>query len=95
MQCRCTDQATCSSWQVRSSRPNKLQPLAADIFNLAAQRFGTRKHWHQRLVRVGANTVKVYSDNEDVPNLTLAQVHRPHHASLLGCSVRHMATPDH
>lgn len=33
------------------------------IFALAAERFGVKKHWHKRVVRVGANTVCIFSDS--------------------------------
>ena len=40
-----------------------------EIFELCASHFGTRKHWHKRLVRVGANTIHpIYVDT---PDLTL------------------------
>jgi hypothetical protein len=40
-----------------------------EIFELCAAEFGTRKHWHKRLVRVGANTIHpIYVDT---PDLTL------------------------
>lgn len=35
--------------------------LSEDIYNLAAERFGVRRHWHKRIVRAGANTMLGYS----------------------------------
>jgi Xaa-Pro dipeptidase len=36
--------------------------LDREIFALAAERFGVTRHWHKRVVRVGANTVCIFSD---------------------------------
>jgi Xaa-Pro dipeptidase len=36
--------------------------LDRDIFALAAERFGVTRHWHKRVVRVGANTVCIFAD---------------------------------
>ncbi len=37
------------------------------VFDLAAADFGTRKHWHQRLPRVGQNTIHpIYDKVADV-----------------------------
>lgn len=39
------------------------------IFHLTASKYGTRKHWHQRLPRIGMNTVNpIY---EHVPDAVL------------------------
>lgn len=36
------------------------------IFELTASRFGTRKHWHKRLVRTGENTIHpIFVDTPD------------------------------
>jgi Xaa-Pro dipeptidase len=36
------------------------------IFELAAASFGTRKHWHKRLVRTGSNTIHpIHVDTPD------------------------------
>lgn len=41
------------------------------IFKLTEEEYGTRKHWHQRLPRIGQNTVHpIY---EKVPDLTLKE----------------------
>lgn len=39
------------------------------VFDLAAADYGTRKHWHQRLPRVGKNTIHPIYDK--VPDLAL------------------------
>ena len=39
------------------------------IFELTAARFGTRKHWHKRLVRTGENTI--HPIHEDTPDREL------------------------
>jgi Xaa-Pro aminopeptidase len=36
--------------------------LSADIYDLAAARFGVRRHWHKRIVRAGSNTLRGYYD---------------------------------
>ena len=36
--------------------------LSADIYDLAAARFGVRRHWHKRIVRAGSNTLLGYHD---------------------------------
>lgn len=36
--------------------------LSAEIFALAAERFGVEAHWHKRLVRAGPNTVATFYD---------------------------------
>ena len=36
------------------------------IFTLAQESFGVEKHWHKRIVRAGANTVRVFSENPPV-----------------------------
>ena len=40
-----------------------------DIYAMAAARFGVEQHWHKRIVRAGANTLCVFSD--DPPVLTI------------------------
>jgi Xaa-Pro dipeptidase len=35
--------------------------LSQDIYDLAAERFGVRRHWHKRIVRAGSNTMLGYS----------------------------------
>lgn len=41
------------------------------VFELAAADYGTRKHWHQRLPRIGSNTVHPIYDK--VPDLALQE----------------------
>ena len=36
--------------------------LSADIYDLAAARFGVRRHWHKRIVRAGSNTLLGYHE---------------------------------
>jgi Xaa-Pro aminopeptidase len=43
--------------------------LSHDIHDLAAARFGVQSHWHKRVVRTGANTLRPY--REDPPDLTI------------------------
>ena len=42
-----------------------------EVFNLAASEYGTQKHWHQRLPRIGQNTVHPIYDK--VPDLVLKE----------------------
>ncbi len=44
--------------------------LSAEIHELAAARFGVRRHWHRRVVRCGPNTLLGYHD--DPPERQLA-----------------------
>lgn len=37
--------------------------LSADIYDLAAERFGVRRHWHKRIVRAGSNTLLGYHED--------------------------------
>jgi Xaa-Pro dipeptidase len=39
--------------------------IDADIAVIAEREFGVTRHWHRRLVRAGANTLCVFSDNPD------------------------------
>lgn len=43
--------------------------ITEKIYQLAYELFGSKKHWHKRIVRTGENTVFAYSANP--PNLTL------------------------
>ena len=44
----------------------KEEDINKKIFELTAARFGTRKHWHKRLVRTGENTVHpIHVDTTD------------------------------
>ena len=41
------------------------------VFQLTASKYGTRKHWHQRLPRIGTNTIHpIY---EHVPDVVLKE----------------------
>lgn len=44
--------------------------LSAQIHDLAAERFGVRRHWHKRVVRAGVNTVLTY--HADPPDRVIA-----------------------
>ena len=51
-------------------KPGKTEKdLDADILMIAKRDFGVRTHWHKRVVRVGANTVCIFSD--DPPMATI------------------------
>jgi Xaa-Pro aminopeptidase len=44
-------------------RPGRTETeVGEDIYALAARDFGVEKHWHARLVRVGANTVCIFGE---------------------------------
>lgn len=45
------------------------ETLNKEIFNLAKERFGIKKHWHKRIVRCGENTLFPYKENP--PNNTI------------------------
>ena len=47
------------------------QQLNAEVFKLAFELFGIKKHWHKRIVRSGANTLLPY--NENPPNLVIRE----------------------
>ena len=40
--------------------------LAAEVCNLAFEKFGIENHWHKKIVRAGKNTICIYPD--DPPN---------------------------
>ena len=40
--------------------------LAAEVCNLAFEKFGIENHWHKKIVRAGRNTICIYPD--DPPN---------------------------
>lgn len=45
-------------------RPGRLESeVSADIFALAHDRFGVRRHWHKRIVRAGSNTLLTYDED--------------------------------
>ncbi len=37
--------------------------LAAEVTNLALEKFGIKDHWHKKIVRAGVNTLATYSEN--------------------------------
>ena len=45
--------------------------IERDIFALAEKDFGVKTHWHKRIVRAGANSVAIFSDNP--PILTIEE----------------------
>ena len=46
--------------------PGKLESeVSADIFALAKERFGVRRHWHKRIVRAGPNTLLTYDEDSN------------------------------
>ncbi|MFY0606576.1 MAG: aminopeptidase P family protein [Cyclobacteriaceae bacterium] len=45
--------------------------LNEEIFKVADESFGIKKHWHKRIVRSGSNTLYPYYENP--PNLTLQE----------------------
>ena len=43
--------------------PGKFESqLTADVYALAKERFGVRRHWHKRVARAGPNTLMTYYD---------------------------------
>jgi hypothetical protein len=52
-------------------RPGRTETdVDQDIYALAEQSFGVRKHWHKRIVRSGPNTVCVFAENPPVRTIT-------------------------
>lgn len=47
------------------------ETLNKEIFTLADELFGIKKHWHKRIVRTGQNTLHPYHENP--PNLTIQE----------------------
>lgn len=45
--------------------------LNKDVYQLAKELFGVKKHWHKRIVRAGKNTLQPYRENP--PELTLRE----------------------
>lgn len=45
--------------------------LAHEIIELGRREFGLHTHWHKRIVRAGANTLAIYSDNP--PDLVIGE----------------------
>ena len=62
----------CACWCAGLLTPGATETdIDKQVFNLAASDYGTRKHWHQRLPRIGQNTIHpIY---EKVPDLALMQ----------------------
>jgi Xaa-Pro dipeptidase len=53
-------------------RPGRTEKqIETDIYALAAEAFGVEKHWHKRIVRAGANTVRLFHENP--PDLTVGE----------------------
>lgn len=53
-------------------QPGKTEKeLNAEIYALARDMFGVKKHWHKRIVRAGKNTLEPYRENP--PNLVLQE----------------------
>ena len=53
-------------------RPGILESqLSHEIHDLAAERFNTETHWHRRVVRAGANTLRTFW--QDQPDLTIQE----------------------
>jgi Xaa-Pro dipeptidase len=47
-------------------QPGKLESaVSADIHALARAQFGVRRHWHQRVVRAGSNTMLGYGEHSE------------------------------
>ena len=45
-------------------RAGKLESeLSDEVFQLARERYGVRRHWHQRIIRSGPNTLLGYYDD--------------------------------
>jgi Xaa-Pro dipeptidase len=49
----------------------KESAINEDVYDLAAQMYGVKQHWHKRIVRAGRNTLAPYDENP--PDLTVAQ----------------------
>ena len=48
-------------------RPGRTETeVDKDIYALAEQSFGVKKHWHKRIVRAGPNTVRIFAENPPV-----------------------------
>jgi Xaa-Pro dipeptidase len=51
----------------RLVRPGRTETeVDHDIYVLAEQSFGVKKHWHKRIVRAGHNTVRVFAENPPI-----------------------------
>jgi Xaa-Pro dipeptidase len=47
-------------------KPGRLESEVSDeIFALAKDRFGVRRHWHKRIVRTGSNTLLTYDEDSN------------------------------
>jgi Xaa-Pro dipeptidase len=52
-------------------RPGRTETdVDKDIFVLAQESFGVTKHWHKRIVRAGANTIRIFADNPPVREIS-------------------------
>ena len=52
-------------------RPGRTESeVDQDIYALAEQSFGVRRHWHKRIVRSGPNTVCIFAENPPVRSIT-------------------------
>ncbi len=51
-----------------------------DIYILAKRSFGLKQHWHQRIVRAGRDTVRVFAENP--PVRVMCQSHRSYQLTL-------------
>lgn len=49
----------------------KESEINANVYELAAQRYGVKQHWHKRIVRAGRNTLAPYDENPS--DLTVAE----------------------
>jgi Xaa-Pro aminopeptidase len=55
----------------RLIRPGRTETqVDQDIYALAEQAFGVRKHWHKRIVRAGPNTVRIFAENPPVREIS-------------------------
>ena len=47
-------------------KPGRLESeVSDDIFALAREKFGVRRHWHKRIVRAGSNTLLTYDEDSN------------------------------
>lgn len=57
--------------QANILRPGVSEASASDaVRDIAAERFGVKRHWHKRIIRSGPNTLRPYSENP--PDLVIA-----------------------
>jgi Xaa-Pro dipeptidase len=48
--------------------------IEQDIYAIALQQFGVEKHWHKRIVRAGANTLTIATDNPPVRTIEIDDI---------------------